>query len=385
VKALFSKFNRDEIPPNDVFVGVKLFVLLVVALLLPNTDGDVAPLKAEKGDDVLLLLVPPNTDAVFPECSPKGVVKGVIDNDDRGGVALVVAARLPKDAPFELAVPKAVPKEDEFVCVIDDRGGVVVVAAARLPNEAPFELEVPTAVPNEEECLVPEIVALMPLPKAPNPPALVLVVVVAFVFARSPKVLGAAPFPMALAKAPNLSNPPEVAAAAEDDDADADPTVPKEDEFVFGAACTVDPLFSDKVMTLLKAPNLSKPPEVAEEDDDVPDEFRFGLVRLPNVVDAIVPEFLMELPKEMPPSPPTPNPNADFPFPAVEEKGEHPVVPPPNELLVPKAEVAVVDDAAVLEPLAILEVVLSLCIPIEGISFPVVSSSMIPHDGICIY
>jgi len=78
VKALFSKFvDRDEIPPNDVLVGVKLFgVLLVVALLLPNTDGDVAPLKAEKGDDLLLLLVPPpNTDAVFPECSPTGVVK----------------------------------------------------------------------------------------------------------------------------------------------------------------------------------------------------------------------------------------------------------------------------------------------------------------------
>jgi len=45
----------------------------------------------------------------------------------------------------------------------------------------------------------------------------------------------------------------------------------------------------------------------------------------------------MELPKEMLPSPPIPNLNADFLFPAVEEKGEHPVVPPPNELPVPKA------------------------------------------------
>jgi len=93
VKALFSKFNRDEIPPNDVFVGVKLFVMLVVALLLPNT--------AEKGDYLLLLLVLPNTDAVFIECAPTGDVKCVIDADDRGGVTLVVAAaRLPKDAPF---------------------------------------------------------------------------------------------------------------------------------------------------------------------------------------------------------------------------------------------------------------------------------------------
>jgi len=102
VKALFSKFNKDEIPPNDVFVGVNLFVLLVVAgLLLPNMDVDVAPLKAEKGDDLLLLLVLPNTDAVFIECAPTGDVKCVIDADDRGGVTLVVAvARLPKDAPF---------------------------------------------------------------------------------------------------------------------------------------------------------------------------------------------------------------------------------------------------------------------------------------------
>jgi len=101
VKALFPEFNKDEIPPNDVFVGVKLFVLLVVALLLPNTDGDVAPLKAEKGDDLLLLLVLTNTDTVFIECAPTGDMKCVIDADDRGGVTLVVAAaRLPKDAPF---------------------------------------------------------------------------------------------------------------------------------------------------------------------------------------------------------------------------------------------------------------------------------------------
>jgi len=136
-------------------------------------------------------------------------------------------------------------------------------------------------------------------------------------------------------------------------------------------------------MALLKASNLSNPPEVAEEDDDVTDEFGFGLVRLPNVFDAIVPEFLMELPKEVPPSPLIPNPNADFPFPAVEEKGEHPVVPRPNELPVPKAEVAVVDDAAVMEPLSFLEVVSSSFIPIQGISFPV-STSMIPHDEIVI-
>jgi len=232
VNALFPEFNKDDIPPNDVFVEVKLFVLLVVALLLPNTDGDVAPLKAEKGDDLLLLLVPPKTDAVPPECPPKGDVNCV--TDDRGGVTLVVAAaRLPKDAPFELALPKVFPKEDEFVCVIDDCGGAVLVAAARLPKDAPFELALPKAVPKEEEFVVPEIVELIPLPKALNPPALLLVLVLAL--ARPPKVLGT-PFPdewMALAKAPNLSNPPEV--VAEDDD-DADPSVPKEDEFVLGAA-----------------------------------------------------------------------------------------------------------------------------------------------------
>eukprot|EP00751_Fragilariopsis_kerguelensis_P021163 CAMPEP_0170903944 /NCGR_PEP_ID=MMETSP0734-20130129/50131_1 /TAXON_ID=186038 /ORGANISM="Fragilariopsis kerguelensis, Strain L26-C5" /LENGTH=101 /DNA_ID=CAMNT_0011299353 /DNA_START=111 /DNA_END=413 /DNA_ORIENTATION=+ len=99
-------------------------------------------------------------------------------------------------------------------CVIDadDRGGVtLVVAAARLPKDAaPFELlAVPKAVPNEEECVVPERVELIPLPTAPNPPAAFVLAV-----ARPPKVLGA-PFPdtlMALlAKAPNLLTPPEVA------------------------------------------------------------------------------------------------------------------------------------------------------------------------------
>jgi len=106
------------------------------------------------------------------------------------------------------------------------------------------------------------------------------------------------------------------------------------------------------------------------------------------VLDAIVPEFWMKLPNEVPPSPSpsSPTPTADVPFPAVvEEKGEHPVVvPPPNELPVPNAEVAVVvvvvvDDAAVMEPLSLWEVVLSSTfILIKGRPFPV-SSSMIYH------
>jgi len=262
VNALLPVFDKDEIPPNDVFVWVKLFesLVAVMLLLLPNTDGDVAPLKAEKGDDLLLLVVPPNTDAVFTECSPRGVVKGV--TDDRGGVALVLAARLPKVAPFELLLPKAVPKEEEFDVAFPElmplpkalNPPVPALALARPPN-VPFELVLPKAVPKEAEFFV-SFPELIPLPKALNPPA------PALALARPPKVSfelvlpRAVPkeaefvvsFPeliplpkalnppadelMALAKAPNLSNPPEVAT----DEAIADPSVPKADEFVLGLA-----------------------------------------------------------------------------------------------------------------------------------------------------
>jgi hypothetical protein len=76
--------------------------------------------------------------------------------------------------------------------------------------------------------------------------------------------------------------------------------------------------------------------------------------------------------------PRNPAPNAGLPVLALEEKGEHPVVPP-GELSTPKAGFVV--DAAAVDDTAALFLLFIVVVPTEGISFPV-SSSIIPQFDI---